>query len=171
MEFLEVIKTRRSIRKYLETPVPDESLQRILDVGRIAPSAANKQPWHFILIKDKTQQLKIKPAYDREWLQNAPVILIVCVDINKGWTRADGREYSTVDAAITMHSMILAAANEGLGTCWIANFKELELKKVLNIPENITPIAMTPIGYPDSEEKLRPFERKTLKEILHEENW
>ena len=171
MDFFEVIKKRRSIRKYLDTPIPKESLQRILEVGRISPSAANKQPWYFIVIKDKNQRMKLKTTYDREWFLNAPVILIVCVDPSAGWMRADGEGYAKVDASIAMHAMILAATNEGLGTCWIANFNETELKKTLHIPEHIKPIAMTPIGYPDPEGKIRPFSRKNLDEILHQERW
>lgn len=171
MDFFEVIKRRRSVRKYLSTPVPDVIIEKILDVGRIAPSAANKQPWHFILIREESQRVKLKTAYDRSWLLEAPVILIVCVDTQAGWIREDEKEYATVDAAIAMQAMILAATNEGLGTCWIANFKEEDLKNALAIPKHITPIVMTPIGYPDPEEKMRPFTRKNLDEILHREKW
>jgi nitroreductase len=170
MDVVSVIRTRRSIRKYKSKQIEKDKIERILEAGRLSPSAANIQPWHFIIVTDSELRSKLREAYSSDWFVNAPAILIVCANPNEAWCRSDGEEYWKVDAAIAMQSMILQAWEEGLGTCWIAAFKESPVKKILSIPENIRVVAMTPIGYPD-QEKGEVVNRKLRSEIAHFDGW
>jgi len=170
LEFYDVVRKRRSIRRYKPDPVKEDKLTRVLEAGRLAPSAANRQPWHFIVVRDPKVREALRAAYDRDWFVNAPVIIVVCADPTKAWVRADGEEYWKVDAAIAMEHIVLAATNEGLGTCWIAAFNEEAVKKVLNIPKHVRVVAMTPLGYPD-EVKGEVVSRKSLNEIVHYDRW
>ncbi len=157
MEFGEVIRRRRSIRKYKSDPVPDDVLQEILEAGRLAPSGGNRQPWHFIVVKD--------PALKREmgipdWASEAPIVLAVCGDPQESPT------WQVVDPTIAMEHMILAATDKGLGTCWIGTLGNDErIKKVLGIPQRMKVIAVTPIGYPAESPPPKP--RKSMDQIVH----
>jgi len=169
MEFYDVLKKRRSIRKYKAQPVEKDKLNRILEAARIAPSAKNSQPWHFIVIEDAGVKSALKEAYRQDWFTSAPVIICVCGEPAKSWNRRDGKSYLDVDVAITFEHLILAAAAEGLGTCWIGAFDPAAVKRALNLPDGIEPIAMTPLGYPD--EEPRPFARKSMAEIVRKDRW
>jgi nitroreductase len=171
MEFNEVLFRRRSIRGYKADPIPAEVLERVLDSLRVCPSAANQQPRHFVVVKDPAVRRRLREAYDREWLSQAPVIVAGCVDPSKAWKRHDGFNAAEIDLAIAFDHLTLAAANEGLGTCWICNFDEPLAKEILRIPSGIRLVAMTPLGYPDPSVALRPFTRKALNEIVHYEKW
>ena len=166
MEFYDVIKKRKSIRKYKPDPIPDDVLNRILDAGRIAPSAKNYQPWHFIVIKDPEVKKRVAEASrGQHWMADADVIVCGCALMDVAWGRMGGYMSSfAVDLSIALEHMILAAANEGLGTCWIGAFDEKQVKEVLQVPENVRVVALTPIGYPAQEAKDRG--RKDLKEII-----
>ena len=170
MDVFTVISTRRSIRNYHTTPVPEESLARILEAGRLAPSAANRQPWHFLVISDPAIRRQMQDAYNRDWFSDAPLILVVCADPRDAWTRADGEEFWKVDATIALQTMILQATAEGLGTCWIGAFNEATVKHILQIPDPIRVVAMTPIGYP-GERKNSVSNRKALQTFLHRDTW
>ena len=169
MEFYEVLNKRRSIRKYKSAAVEQDKLDRILDAARIAPSAKNLQPWHFIVIRDESVKLALKDAYDKEWFYSAPVIVCVCGEPAKAWVRRDGRSYLDVDVANAFEHLILAAAAEGLGTCWIGAFDSLAVRRTLGLPVGIEPVAMTPIGYPD--ETPPPPSRKAMGEIIRRDRW
>jgi nitroreductase len=170
MEIFATIRKRRSIRLYKKKPVEKEKLNRILEAGRLAPSAGNKQPWRFIVVTDKKAKEKLRAAYDEEWFVTAPVIIIGCAVPEEAWVRTDGQEYWMVDVAIAMQNMILTATELGLGTCWIADFNEEATRKMLKLPPNIRVVAMTPLGYP-AKEKRPVTNRKTLTEIVHHEHW
>ncbi|MGD8507148.1 MAG: nitroreductase family protein [Candidatus Bathyarchaeota archaeon] len=165
-----IIGKRRSIRLYEKKPVEKEKLNRILEAGRLAPSADNKQPWRFIVVTGENVKEKLRVTYDEEWFVSAPVIIIGCAVPEEAWMRVDGQEYWMVDVAIAMQNMILAATELGLGTCWIADFDEKAIRKALNLPSNIRVVAMTPLGYP-AEEKHPVRDRKPLAEIVHHEHW
>jgi nitroreductase len=122
------------------------------------------QPCIIIVIRDKAAKLKLRPAYNRDWFINAPVILSVCVDRQSAWVRADGVSYGFVDAAIVMDHMVLATTELGLGSCWIGAFKPQEAKKVLKLPENIEPVAFMPLGYPKGAPPRK--KRKELDELV-----
>ncbi|MFH0748650.1 MAG: nitroreductase family protein [Candidatus Bathyarchaeota archaeon] len=160
MSFRKVLEERRSIRKYKPDPIPDELITEILESARIAPSSSNRQPWHFIVVKDANK----KKAFGlREWAVEAPAIIVGCVDT------AVSPKWHLVDFAIAFEHIILAATNLGLGTCWMGRLENESAKKILNIPENINVVAVTPLGYPD--EKPEPKGRKTLSEIVHFETF
>jgi len=166
----DVIRVRRSIRKYKVKRIEEEKLFRVLEAGRLSPSAVNKQPWHFIVITDPEIRRKMKEAYGRSWFYEAPVIIVVCVDPTIAWVRGDGEKFWKVDGAIAMQSMILQATEEDLGTCWIGAFHEAAVKKILKIPPHIRVVAMTPLGYRD-EVKEKVTKRKKMEKILHKNKW
>ncbi len=166
MEFYEVINKRRSIRAYKKDPVEDGKLSRILNAALLAPSAANKQPFSLIVVKDEETRQKLKDAYSQEWFFTAPVIICACALPDNAWKRNDGKAYVDVDVAIAMDHLILAASAEGLGTCWIAAFKPEVVREVLNIPDNMEPLILTPLGYPETIPE--PTSRKPLEEMVRE---
>lgn len=170
MNVFEAIRVRRSIRRYKPNAVEKEKLERVLEAGRLAPSATNRQPWHFVVITNPSVKEELRASYGQDWFVNAPVIIAVCADSGSAWVRRDGEEYWKVDAAIAMQNMILCATEEGLGTCWIAAFKDEAARKTLKIPERIRIVAFTPVGYPD-ETKGEVTDRKPMNEIVHYEHW
>ncbi len=165
MTFLELARQRFSVRSYAKTIVPDDKLQMVLEAGRMAPSAANRQAWRFIVVRDAKQRRALGEAYPREWFWSAPVILVVCVDPAKAWVRFDGKNYADVDGAIAMDHMTLCAAGIGLGTCWIGAFEPAKVRRVLGIPDHIEPLVMTPLGFPT--EPVRGKSRKPLQEVVN----
>jgi nitroreductase len=161
LEFEEVIKKRRSIRKYKDTPVPKEKILEVLEAARIAPSASHRQPWHFIVVEDKEV---IKKLAKQEWAAEAPVMIVGLADQDAS------PSWCLNDLGIAFEHLVLAATNLGLGTCWMGQSKREELVKgLLDIPDNFKVIALTPIGFPD--EKPAPKERKSLKTIVSWEKY
>ncbi len=169
MEFQELIRVRRSIRGYQSDLVPTEALGRILEAARLAPTAANRQPFHLVVVTDPSIRKRFKEVYDRDWFWTAPMILVGCVEPAKAWQRSDGFSAAEVDLSIVMDHVILAAADEGLGTCWVCNFDEVKTKEILGIPPEVRVIAMTPLGFPAAEP--RAFQRKALSELIRYERW
>lgn len=157
--------------------VEQDKLTRVLKAARLSPSAANCQPWEFIVVTDPTVKQRLRTAYDKAWFVSAPVIVVASAQPSKGWTRREGffrgtggEEYWKVDVAIAMQSLILVAWEEGLGSCWIGAFKEAAVKQILGIPRDVRVLAMTPLGYP-AEDKGPVVNRKVLTEIVHYEKW
>jgi nitroreductase len=147
MEFYDVIKSRKSIRKYTAKKVPDDVLDRILEAARWAPSWANRQCWRYIVVDDPALMPGIVSGIAMTW--GAPMFIVACADpANSG--HKNGMDYYLVDVAISMEHLVLAAAAEGLGTCWMGGmFDEAAVKKTLSIPENMKVVAITPLGYPE----------------------
>lgn len=170
LDVFEVVRNRRSIRDFQDRAVEREKLLKVLEAGRLSPSAVNFQPWHFIAVTNKTARESLFSAYNKEWLIRAPVIIVACAVPEKAWSRNDGEEYWKVDVAIAMQSMILVAWELGLGTCWIGAFNEGEVKKVLGIPNEVRVVALTPLGYP-AEQKGPIVQRRPLEEIVHYDRW
>jgi nitroreductase len=173
MKFLDLAKRRYSCRKYDKRPVEQEKLNLILEAARIAPSAANCQPWHFIVIQEKDILKKIHSTYHREWFADAPCIIVICGDHSQSWKRKDGKDHSDIDIAIAVDHMTLQAAELELGTCWICNFDNELCSKLLNLPSNLEPAVLLPIGYPlDSADPARHgTKRKSLEEIVSFEKY
>lgn len=169
MDFIELARKRVSVRGYDPSPVSEGDLGQILEAGRMAPSAANRQPWHFIVIRDPHTKKQLSQAYGRPWFWEAPLIIVVCIEPAKAWTRMDGKNYATVDGAIAMDHMTLCAADLGLGTCWIGAFDPAKVRTILHLPEGVEPLAMTPLGKPA--DNPRPKSRKELKDITHYDTW
>lgn len=168
--FLELARRRVSVRKYRPDPIPEDLLKRVLEAGRLAPSAKNLQPWHFIVVRDPARRAALGRAYPPQWFAQAPVIIAVCVEPASAWRRRqDGRCSAEVDGAIAMDHMTLCAADLGLGTCWIGAFDPAEARAVLGVPDSVDVLALTPLGFPD--DTGRPKTRKNLEEIVHWEGW
>lgn len=167
MDVFEAISKRRSIRKYKNTPVEDEKLEMILEAARIAPSAANRQEWKFIIVKDKvTREKLVEAANGQKFVGEAPVTVVACATESKR-VMPCGQYAYTVDLSIAVSFMILEATEQGLGTCWLGAFDEEKVRNVLSIPERIRVPAMFTIGYAGEEPHQRP--RKHLSEIISSE--
>jgi nitroreductase len=169
MDYQKLIRIRRSIRGYRSDPVLEDVLQRVLDAARVAPTAANRQPFQLIVVTDSSTRSRLKGVYDRDWFWTAPVIIVGCAEVTKAWQRADGFNAAEVDLGIVMDHLILAATDEGLGTCWVCHFDEARLKQILGIPDEVRVVALTPLGFPAAEP--RPFQRKPLDDLVRREHW
>ena len=168
MEYTELIHQRESLRNYdPERKVPEEILVKILEAGRLAPSACNNQPWIFLLISSAPLLEKVKACYKREWFNEAPHILVITGLKGMAWNRSyDGYNSVETDVTIAMTHMILAAENEGIGTCWIAAYDPAMLRKALNLDKNQLVFGITPLGYPKPGYKKTALKvRKPLSEI------
>ncbi len=165
MTLMDLMKKRFSVRKYKDQPVEREKVMQVLEAGRIAPSACNIQPWHFIVIESPEKRREMAEVYHQPWFSTAPVIIGVLADTETAWTRSDGKSYADVDATIAMDHMILQATELGLGTCWIGAFNPSKAREVLKIPDHLEPLFFTPLGYPDAEGREK--KRKPMDEIVH----
>jgi len=170
MSFLDIAKRRYSVRAYEDIEVEKEKLLQILEAGRLAPSAVNYQPVHFIVITDKEQKKKVYESYPRGWLEEAPVIIVACGDHSVSWKRRDGKDHCDIDLAIAVDHMTLAAADLGLGTCWICAFDAEKCRKLLELPDNLEPMVLLPVGYPKGG-RLSEIKRKSLDEIVSWEEY
>jgi nitroreductase len=173
MDFYEVARTRRSVRKYGPDPVPTEVLNRVLEAARIAPSGSNRQPTRLVVIKEEGTKKKLVPlCHDQAFIATAPVVVAACgrdIKYNRGgWM---GRYAMVVDVAIAVDHLTLAARAEGLGTCWIGSFNGPGLKKFLKLPEDVEVVALTPIGYPEGDPFGEPEGRIPLEEFVLWEGW
>ena len=157
MEFEKVLKKRRSIRRYKADPVPRESVLKVLEAARIAPSAAHRQPWHFIVVEDAGMRAKL--AGRQAWAAGAPVTVVAFADeeVSPSWC--------SNDVGIAFEHLVLAATDLGLGTCWMGlTRRDAEIRELLGTPDNLRVVAMTPLGVPD--EEPAPKGRKSLDEIV-----
>jgi nitroreductase len=169
MDFLQLAKQRYSSRKYLNKTVEEEKLLSVLEAARIAPTAANKQPFLIYVIREEKNRQLLCSCYHREWLREAPVIMVICVDHSKAWVRAaDQKDHGNIDAAIVGDHMTLEATALGLATCWICNFDPFILSDVLSLPENVEPVALMPLVYPadKTDPQRHATTRKKLDEIV-----
>jgi nitroreductase len=168
MTFLEIAKTRYSCRNYLVKGIEKEKLDYILECGRIAPSAANFQPWQIVVVSDEILKKELFETYKRDWFLQAPVILVFIGDHQQGWKRGDGKDHTDIDVSIIIDHITLAAAEQGLGTCWICNFDAAGCVKILDLPDHLEPIAYLPLGYPaeSTDENVRHLKRKSKEEII-----
>ncbi|MEW5871661.1 MAG: nitroreductase family protein [Chloroflexota bacterium] len=170
MEFRELIAKRYSVRAYKPDPVEEDKLQQILEAARLAPTAANRQPFQLIVIHTAGRQAELRRIYHREWFVQAPLILCAVGVPSQGWVRSDDhRRYLDVDVAIIMDHLILAAADLGLGTCWIAAFNAKAAREILELPPEVEPLIFTPLGYPG--DQLGAKERKPLSDLVRYERW
>lgn len=166
MNFLDLVKKRYSVRSYLPRAIEADKMNYIMECVRLAPSAVNYQPWHFSIVTDAEKLAALKSTYPREWIQTASCIIVACTDHQEAWHRKmDGKDHADVDIAIAVEHLCLAAAEQGLGTCWVCNFDASRCKEVLSLPESWEPAVLIPIGYA-TEEAVPEKRRKTLNEIV-----
>jgi nitroreductase len=166
LEFMDLVKKRRSIRKYRLDKVPKAEIELILEAARLAPSWANRQCWRYIVVTDEATRKRITMT---EWAAKAPVVIVACGDPLKAGNR-DGKPYYMLDVGISMEHLILAAAERGLGTCWLGGqFDEKTVREALDIPESYRVVAMTPLGYPDESPPAK--DRRPMSEMTTWEKW
>jgi nitroreductase len=159
MSLIEVVLSRKSIRRYEQKEIPRDVLDKILEAGRQAPSAANKQPWHFIVLTDSKIKRELSKGLFNRFIKDAPVTVVGCAhkDLIAG-------KWSIVSTTITLQNMVIAAWALGVGSCWIGDFKEEKFKKLLSIPENWNVVALVSFGYPA--EKPHSRKKKSMEEIV-----
>ena len=171
MSVPDIIRIRRSIRKYKSDPIPEELLDQMLEALRLAPSACNYQPWRFIVVRDAaTLQAVAHASRDQMFIAQAPVVIVGCGFPDKAFQRMGGYGNSIdLDLAIALDHLMLAAAEAGLGTCWIGAFDEQAVKDILGVPEDAKVVALTPLGYPAEPGLIHPVEpgrRKNRSEVI-----
>jgi nitroreductase len=171
MDVFEAIEERHSIRAYEDTPVPREKLERILEAARLAPSARNVEPWHFIVVTDKEKSKALSRGLYAKFLSQAPVVIVACGD------KKASPEWYAIDVALAVENMVLVAVSEGLGTCCVGSFNEKDIKATLKIPPNFEVLVMLAVGYPkeklDLSSKLLRLvrTRKILSEVASEDEY
>jgi len=161
---LDIIKNRYSCRAYTDEAVSNEQLDYIKECVRLAPSAVNKQPWHFRIITADDDKEKVRQCYDREWFYTAPMYIIASVMHNEEWVRADGKAHGNIDIAIAVEHLCLAATEQGLGTCWVCNFDLQKMHSLFNMPEEEEPAVIIPLGHPAKD--ITPKKRKETDDIF-----
>ena len=166
MDVLEAIAARRSIRKYKPTPIPEDKLNTILKAARLAPSFENYQPWKFIIVRSEEKKRQVVQACSNsKFLLEAPIAIVACAFPDEAFGLMGGYMNSfSVDVAVALDHLTLAAVNEGLGTCWIGVFKEEKIQKALSIPDDVRVVAITPLGFPDEDPESSG--RKPLEKII-----
>ena len=165
-----LIRRRKSVRAYTDRPVAAEKLTRVLDAARFAPSCNNNQEWRFVVVRNrKTRQRLSEAACGQSFVGEAPVVLVCCAETN-GTVTGSGQPSHLIDASIAVDHLTLAAAAEGLGTCWVGALDDKQVRKILDIPAQIVVITMLTIGYPKNPCPVDK-RRLSLDEILHQEKW
>lgn len=161
MDCIQAIEVRRSVRKYKSEDIPDETIKKVLNSGRLAPSGGNMQPWEFILVKDKNTIEKIveltfvgfnkASGHQQRWILTAPLLIVVCTDYKRTVARYGemGRKIALMDTSAAIENMLLTATALGLGSCWVSGFDTKDLSELLQTPESVEPIAILPLGYPE----------------------
>ncbi|GAB4316196.1 MAG: nitroreductase family protein [Promethearchaeota archaeon] len=171
MEFVEVVRRRRSVRKFEPKPVPDDAIERILEAARLAPSWANMQGVRYVVVREPDRVAALADAIGQKWTKGAPTFVVACCAPKDSGKNKNGLEYFPVDVAIGMEHVMLAATNEGLGSCWIGWFDEEGVRKALDVPEKVRVVAITPLGYPAKEpgsQKRLPLEKIAFREKFGE---
>jgi nitroreductase len=169
VDVLETIAARFSVRAYSTEPVDDQALHSVLDAARLAPTANNQQPFQVIVIHTKDRKADLARIYSPRWFSRPPLVLAVVSVPGGAWRRVDDMCYDVVDATIAMDHMILAATSLGLGTCWVADFDPVAAREALGLPDDVEPIAFTPLGHPARAATRK--RRRPLEKLVRYERW
>ena len=164
MSLVDVVLSRRSIRRYEQKEIPKDVLNRILEAGRQAPSAMNRQPWHFIVLTDYEIKKKLSKGFFNKHIKDSAATVVGCAHtgfLDKRW--------STIGTSIALQNMVIAAWAMGVGSCWIGDFKEDKVKQLLNIPDKWKVVALVSFGYPA--EKPKPKRKKPIEKIVSFNNF
>jgi len=174
MNFLDLVKSRQSTRKYQDTPIDSEALNRCLQAARLAPSACNSQPWKFIVVSGETKDKMFKAAFSGIYAMNffikpVPVFIVVLREKSSYVATLAGSfrgvEYSLIDIGIACEHLVLQAEEEGLGTCWLGWFNEKEVKNVLGLPKDTKIDIVISVGYAKNKE-IKDKKRKDFAKIV-----
>ena len=169
MNVMEAIRKRHSIRSYEDKEVEEEKLNLILEAGRLAPSASNRQEWRYVVVRDReTRQKLVEAAAGQAFVGEAPVVIACCAQTD-GHIMRCGQPCYPIDVAISIDHMTLKAVEEGLGTCWIGAFNEAKAKEILGVPDEIRVVELLTLGYPTQVPEGKT--RKELSEIIKYERW
>lgn len=173
MEVLEAIKGRRSIRAFTDELVSEEEVKTLIDAARHAPSAGNIQPWEFILVrKAEVKRKLVGAALNQTFIEEASVVIVVCAneDMSRsGYGSRGATLYCIQDTAAATQNILLTAYSMGLGTCWVGAFSEEEVKRVLDIPSGVRPVAIIPVGHVTANPPKHP--KRPINEIVHYETF
>lgn len=170
MSFFDLVQKRYSVRAYKPDPVEGEKLEQVLKAARLAPTAANRQPFQLIVLHTAGREEALRRVYHRGWFSQAPLLVCACALPDEAWyRRTDGKNYSYVDVAIVMDHLTLAATELGLGTCWVAAFDVDAARELLHLPDAVEPVAFTPLGYAADQPEQKT--RKPLTELVRYEHW
>ena len=164
MRFLDLTKQRYSCRSYQERAVEKENIEYVMECVRMSPSAVNRQPWRFRVVESDADRQRLCQCYNREWFATAPTYIIASVLHNEEWVRSDGKHHGNIDVAIAVEHLCLAAAEQGLGTCWVCNFDVELCSRLFDIPANEEVAVLIPIGYAADEPKEKV--RKNIDAIV-----
>jgi nitroreductase len=167
MSFSELVGKRYSCRQFQPTPVSREQITELVDLAHRAPSACNLQPWHILAFDDPAWRERICDCYRRNWLRSAPVLLVICGDRSISWKRkADDRDSCDLDLGILVDHLTLAAADRGLGSCWIGAFDVEKLSGLLSLPDRIEAAIILPIGHPADQPGSMHQQRRPVDQLL-----
>jgi nitroreductase len=173
VDVFEAVKGRRSVRSFRRDDVSFEDVAKLLEAARWAPSAGNIQPWEFLIVKKPdTKKRLAAAAWEQSFIEEAPVVIVVCANENRSSQRYGERGktlYCIQDTAAAIQNIHLAAYSLGLGTCWVGAFKEEEVRQVLNVPQGVRPVSIIPVGYPARSASARS--RRPMNEVVHEETY
>jgi nitroreductase len=170
MDVYDAIRTRKSVRTYIDRPVEEEMLKRVIDAARAAPSARNGQEWRFVAVRDRETRKKIAQDAARQPFIGTAAVLLACCAETDGRVMRCGQPAYPIDVAIAMDHLALAAAAEGLGTCWIGSFDEALVKAILGIPSAVRVVQLMPLGWPSDPAPVAKS-RLGLDTVLHSERW
>lgn len=171
MTLFEIVEKRRSVRKYKPDPVKEKDLKEILEAGRLAPSASNRQPWSFVVTTDPETKKSLAVASNNQmFIAEAHVVITALGDPSLYQTAASqAKMFHLRDPMIAIEHVVLAATALGYGTCWIGAFNEAEVKKILKIPERLAVVALLPLGVPDVSPPAKP--RKEFREVFFKDSY
>ena len=164
MKFLELVNKRYSCRAYESRGVEQAKIDYIMECVRLAPSAVNRQPWRFRLVSSEAERGLLQQCYNRDWFRSAPLYVIASVLHGEEWVRADGKHHGDIDVAIAVEHLCLAAAEQGLSTCWVCNFEVSRCRQLFGLEADEEPVALIPLGYAADEPKEK--KRKPVDDIM-----
>jgi nitroreductase len=170
MDVMKAIKTRKSIRAFIDKPVEEEKLNKVIEAGRLAPSASNRQEWRFIIVRDPDLRRGLaSAARGQAFVGEAPVVVVACAETDNH-VMTCGQLCYPIDVAIALDHMSLCAVDLGLGGCWIGAFDEAKVKALLGIPDEVRVVELMPLGYP-TDSSMKEKNRLSVKEIVRYERW
>jgi len=172
MEVMNELRYRYSTRSFSDRDLDDDVLQSILEAGRIAPSAKNRQPWRFIIIKTPEMKKKIEnAAFGQDYVGEAPVVIAAC-STNIDYRMPNGQSAHPIDIAFAASQMTIQAASKGVGSCIVSTFNEDEVKDLLSVPFSMQVVMLILLGYPGTEPGIQPHRnRLPLHRIVSYEHW